>query len=608
MTTEQLDSAAGTDIAPRNGGRGHTASRFGVSSAELVVVAIVGLSTVVWLPVFVVNTVPRNAAALMLAPLGLGLMIAAARRRAPAAWAALACVAVFAVAGLVAEAPRVAFAGQMPEWASVVALVTSLGWWSVGRSVSARARLLLLAALTAGALLNGLLGIAQLIVGAQRNELFGTPGRASGLMFNPVFYGSFMVAIAAIWIALASERRGPLRLALAGLLPFLAALSGSRVALGAVVVVVALSLGIWRRAAIVPAGCAAAGLVMSDLFARIVSSRSSAVERVAGGESINGRVDVWRLALEAFSERPLIGWGPSNAEVAVMRQVDLEFAQTYSADGPGTIWWDPHNFGVFLLLSVGVLGLVAVAVFVVLAVRGTPNWPYLLGAAGAAVTWLLQPATVHSLPVACLLLGLGVRPRDRPPSSPPESSADDEVAARCRLGAPWHRALLGVGIGLGLVVLGAAWTIDRSAHSREPDRAAAAAVVFGGDPWLHLYVSDAYAVAFGATGDASLLEESLEHAESAARLYPTSQHYQLAADAAVAVDEVERARTLLEQAIELQPWDPSARLRLFLVARELGLDAQAQRQREALCSISGHWCTLIDEVTSSAESTTGAGP
>ena len=61
---------------------------------------------------------------------------------------------------------------------------------------------------------------------AQPGELFRVQGRGSGLMSNPVYYGSVMAGIAAVWTGLACERVSRYRIGLCALLAFVAGLSG----------------------------------------------------------------------------------------------------------------------------------------------------------------------------------------------------------------------------------------------------------------------------------------------------------------------------------------------------------------------------------------------
>jgi hypothetical protein len=149
-----------------------------------------------------------------------------------------------------------------------------------------------------------------------------------------------------------------------------------------------------------------------------------------------------------------------------------------------------------------------------------------------------------------------------------------------------------VGALITVAMLSAAFVIDRSAERGDPDRAAAVARLFGGDPWLENYVAAAYQSAFARTGgsDGQLLLKTVDHARRAAQLYPTADNLVGLADVAVDVDDLDTAQAALEQAVSLERWNPQAHERLFLIARFRGLDELAERERAVLCELGEYWC------------------
>ncbi len=76
-----------------------------------------------------------------------------------------------------------------------------------------------------------------------------------------------------------------------------------------------------------------------------------------GVSTIHGRVVVWQTAWQGFLDRPLLGWGPENFELA--------FAKFYnpcqgSAECAGEVWFDrAHNIIFDTLVSGGVIGFAA---------------------------------------------------------------------------------------------------------------------------------------------------------------------------------------------------------------------------------------------------------
>jgi O-antigen ligase len=571
------------------------AEQSGLTALDVTIGVLVGLFMVFWMPLFITSDMPRNALAVALLPLGVGLVLDAAVHRDRAALAALGCCLVIVVSGLQAVNVRAAFSGQMPEWNSVIALVASIGFWGLGRALSQGGRLFAVHALTAGALLNGIVGAAQMVGRVDSGDLVIAGGRASGLMSNPAFYGSVMVGLAAAWTAFACEKRTAWHLSLTGLLVFFTSLSGGRVTLAAIVGVWLASAILWRRGALVPIGVGAVGVAAGDVFARLVSGSNSTFQRLGGSDSFSGRREVWGFALEAFADRPVLGWGPANAEYAVMRRLDFAYVQRYWGDGLTVIWWDPHNVIVFVLLSVGLVGALALAIFVSFALRGEIRWPWLLGAGAIAATWMLQPITVHSVPIALFLLGAAVRSRivrpDDTPHSGPVAPRGADGGFRVRT---WQGALLGVGAVYLVLILSAAFVFQRSIEQRDPERAAAVAPLFGGDPWIRLYVSNAYRASAvpGPDGD-PFLDAAVRHAARAVDLYPTSEHNQLLADVAVAAGEDSVALDASLAAVDELPWDPNANLRLYTVAEHLGETTLAGRAAARLCAISDYWCSAV---------------
>ena len=71
-------------------------------------------------------------------------------------------------------------------------------------------------------------------------------------------------------------------------------------------------------------------------------------------ESTAARIIVWDASIEAFRDRPLLGWGPENFRLAFDRHFDNRL---YLNENMGEIWFDrAHNFFVDSLVSVGLLG------------------------------------------------------------------------------------------------------------------------------------------------------------------------------------------------------------------------------------------------------------
>lgn len=68
--------------------------------------------------------------------------------------------------------------------------------------------------------------------------------------------------------------------------------------------------------------------------------------------SIVQRFYLWNASIEAFSEKPILGYGSGDANTAVIDHFDITLKDEYSK-----LDWNPHNQFLQLLLNLGILGL-----------------------------------------------------------------------------------------------------------------------------------------------------------------------------------------------------------------------------------------------------------
>jgi O-antigen ligase len=73
-------------------------------------------------------------------------------------------------------------------------------------------------------------------------------------------------------------------------------------------------------------------------------------------ESVRDRLIAWQIGLEAFKEKPLLGWGFENFRIAFNKYYDPKILSTSMS---GTYWDKPHNILLEYLVNTGVLGLLA---------------------------------------------------------------------------------------------------------------------------------------------------------------------------------------------------------------------------------------------------------
>ncbi len=195
--------------------------------------------------------------------------------------------------------------------------------------------------------------------------------RLSSTLANPLFFATILLFCLVFSLRLAVIKRGIMRAiyALAAILFFIMILAtqtrGAIVAFGAGVVVfiiVSLFNVSSRRAR----ASFIAFLILMGVLAAIfwVNRNSQFVKhtsvlnrfRALTDTTASTRIMAWEVALKAWRERPLLGWGPENFHIAFNKYYNprlLEF-------GYYETWWDrPHNIVLEVLSHSGLAGLIS---------------------------------------------------------------------------------------------------------------------------------------------------------------------------------------------------------------------------------------------------------
>jgi hypothetical protein len=309
------------------------------------------------------------------------------------------------VSALVSHNPLIGMLGLYywgTGWLFIAALV---GAWAIGRSLDERARDLVATAIIAAALVNSVVALLETAVGLDAFHLGQIDGRSPGLLGNPIHLGSF----AAATVALVAPRfeRAPWRWA-AGVVLLGAAVqaSGSRFGIiAAVAVVIALAFRHPRRVVVAVAGLVVIGALFAGALASFGDGGAMASDRVAAGSAGGGfrpRLETWRTGLEAVADRPVFGWGPGEFRTATSPRRTLTLART---EAPDKVFVDAHNIVVEYAVTTGMVGLMAMAVWVLLATRRAGG-PLLVFALAELANHLVQPQAVRTTPVALLALGV----------------------------------------------------------------------------------------------------------------------------------------------------------------------------------------------------------
>jgi O-Antigen ligase len=312
------------------------------------------------------------------------------------------------------------------------------------------------------------------------------PGRASGFLGNPAYYGAVMsggLAWAGVRAVAAGSRRS---VAVVTAMAFGFGLSGGRISIGIVMMLaVATLVAVRGRRALTVVTAALVGFAAALLTTEF-ASRSSSVTRLSeqGG---SGRFGMWGYGLHAWTERPVFGWGLGRTSVAVQRWITPEFA---NANGRDTTLLDVHNIVVTLLVTTGAVGLALALGFAFHAVRRATNRAALAFAVVVAMNWLLQPATLHTLPIAMLMLGAAAAAGNARHAEAEQIEAIGDVApiaTRRR-----RRAAIALGLLLAGTLTASAWAVRSASVAGDPDAMAARAWIYRGDP----VVSDMIAVEY----------------------------------------------------------------------------------------------------------------
>ena len=443
----------------------------------------------------------RMAALLAGLPLGVVLLVRLAWNRDRAALAAVMFVAWAFIAALASGAPWRSILGQVDgNTESLVIFLGVFGFWALARRMSDRGRALVGPVLVGALAVSALVGVLQIVLDIRNGPLAHVSGRAGGLEGNAVLFSSTLCGAAA-WCAsvstsAASVRSRRVSLALLGFFALAIGLSGSRVSVASIVVVSVVICGRARTLSSVRVPAAAfLGLAASWLVQLWTNVGASTTDRLSSAGDA-GRGGLWRAGISAIVERPILGWGPGRIRPAIQHHFTSDFVRLHQTNDQQYAWNDIHNIVLQMLISVGIVGVVLLTVFVVLAFRRV-DFGMGLAAVAVSINWLLQPAGISSLGVAAIFLGA--------------SSAF--VAAPTERIQRWPRVLTGSAVALGLTVglalVAADLNLRRAVESGDPATVRSAAAWFGEDPFvMDIFVMDSYR-ADGASGRAERMQVAL---------------------------------------------------------------------------------------------------
>ena len=389
-------------------------ARWGLTSHDVLVLTAAVLFCVGTGPFEFRSWTLRMATLLAGMPLGVVLLVRLAWRRDKVAIAAVGFLAWAVVGALASGAPWRSFLGQVDgNSQSVLIFLGVFGFWALARNLSDRGRALIGPVIVGALGVSTLIGVLQVVLDIHGGPLASVGGRANGLEGNAAYFSAPLCGAVA-WCATISESATVARsrlLGLAGVVFFALGigLSGTRVSIIAIAVVIAvLCFRARNLRSLRVAGAAIVGLgsslVMQQLFlSSAIRSGASSVERFSS-VGTEGRIEVWKAGLSAFRDRPILGWGLGRVRTGIQHHFTPEFVRRFQTDDTSLAWTDVHNFVVQMLVAVGIVGVVLLTVFVVLAFRKV-DFGLSLAAVAITINWMLQPAVVSSLAIAAIFLG-----------------------------------------------------------------------------------------------------------------------------------------------------------------------------------------------------------
>lgn len=511
---------------------------------------------------------PRAAIVLLVVPVGLAELVRAARARDRAAWAAIAFMAALVSSTVIAGVPAWNLRGGIARDSGLLFIGGAFTMWSAARGATRGARREIAACSVVGVVVSAAVGIVQVLVEPSGFlQMIGQ--RPSGLMVNPVYFGAVCAGAAAMLVhSYAPRRHAGLVLGTIALLGASVSLSGSRGALLGLVVAVLLLLGRpgRLRTSAAPSIALVAGFAAGLGLSRLTGGRDVADRLQIGSD---GRSGIWRYALEAFAERPLTGHGLGQFRAAVQQHFEPAFVRDHAFDFVGAAWPDAHNLVLQYAVVGGLVALVPAIAFVV-AIMRVSRGPLLVAVATVSVTWMLQPATLVTVPLAMLWLGLSSAP----------------VAGR--------RVPHGAGrFGVLLIAVGALLTVTLvgfDVRLRDASRSSAAGTFAD---WASIAPDDPVlaSTASGVAARVGQRERAATWARKAVRLEPwdavTRAQYAIrladAGETELALDEARRA-------IEIDQWNSFALNVAIVLGNEFDDDALVADGVSRLCQITPEGC------------------
>ena len=330
-------------------------------------------------------------------PIALSLLRTARRRP---AIAALAFLAVAALSTALSDNLAMSFWGNEYWGTGLLFVAAMVGIWAIGVAGEVRGADSVAGALVVGALLNALVALLQVFLDLSRFGADTYQDQSTGFFGQPAHLGAFLLG--GMWLVSNRAVTGR-RAMMVGLVLVASGLevTGERgPLLLSAFVVVGVTLRHRIRAKAMVAALVAIGLLIGALLGSFGSSQRTATDRLGSELNENPRVENYVSAVNAFADRPVLGWGPGRYLAGTAPHKSEALAK---ANGQ-SYFLDAHDWPLHWLVTTGVLGFATLALWLTLAARGASG-PLAGFALCIAVVQLMQPIDVGATPLAMLALG-----------------------------------------------------------------------------------------------------------------------------------------------------------------------------------------------------------
>jgi len=573
--------------------------------------------SVVYLPNLSYSDIaPQSAVLLIIGAAGFPLLVARAMALVPgrgmeetwAARCALGFVAVGALSSAVSQGPWLSVVGPFQQPTGLLFMAALGGCWALGTGLGAPERRLVESAIIAGALVNAVIAILQVLVGLGALDLANFGSQPTGTLGNPVFLGALLAGS----VALLGPRflAGPKRHTVATVLVGLAlGMCGER--LPSLMALVVVAWTIWEgsrhpepagpkmsvKRALVFGGILVGSVVTGSVVTALRNTGGVISQTAASttSETFGQRLSVWRVALRAIWAHPVLGSGPGQFLGTTSRYYSESFTRTVS----GTYFLTAHNFIVEYATTIGLLGAGLLVAWIALAVLHRRG-PLVAFALVLLATELAEPLNPVITPLA--FLALGASGLSRPTTRDTEAAnllsvpSKDPHARGGRSGRNVRRAMVVTAfvaaVPATLYLAGGASYVSATEASNSSDPASALGPASTAEsllaPWPNPATElSSINLALYVQGQTGRFPAAVHWARVAVSRDPTDPGlWTLLADLQLAGGRPNDAAESASQALRFGAWDPETNAALGIIAASRNQRAEAERYLERALAVS----------------------